>query len=381
MKIALCSDWVYPTVGGVQSHIIGLTTNLIKNGHEVIIISKEQSEKEPKSSPYDRSVKEIRTKTVAPIKHVIMPPQADELEKILRNEKVDIVHGHHAFTPTALMSIDIAKKQGIPTVLTNHSISVANSYDMVWDLMSQVLFPVKGYVKQADRVIAVSHAAAEFIERFMDDKKAIVIPNGVDIERFSKPLSPDSQVLKKIPTDCPKILAVGRLSFRKGFHLLIEAMPRILKDSPKTQLIVAGKGYMMRYLKTFTEGLGLKNNIKFLGYVPDDSLPWLYNNCDIFTLPSLSAESFGITVIEAMAASKPVVASRMGGVPEIIDDNINGMLFQPWDSYELSEKIVKLLANMDYARALGKQAFNDAVQKYDWRVVTHQIEKVYEEIA
>jgi glycosyltransferase involved in cell wall biosynthesis len=381
MKIALCSDWVYPSVGGVQSHIIGLTMNLIKNGHEVIIITKEQSSEELIDSPYDISVKEIRTKTMAPFKHIIMPPQGNELKKIFRKEKVDIVHGHHAFTPTALMSVNIAKTQGIPTVLTNHSISVANSYDMVWEFMSQVLFPIKRYVKQADRVIAVSRAAADFIDRFLDDKKSIVIPNGVDVERFSNPMPPNLEVIEKMPTGCPIILSVGRLTFRKGFHLLIEALPRILKVNPEAQLVIAGKGYMMRYLKTFTDGLGLGDNVKLLGYVPDDSLPWLYNNCDVFSLPSISAESFGITVIEAMASSKPVVVSKLGGVPEIIKENVNGLLFQPWDSYELSEKINKLLLDPQYAKLLSKQAYSDAVQKYDWKVVTRQIEKIYEEIV
>lgn len=379
MKIALSSDWVYPSVGGVQSHILGLATNLTMKGHEVIIITKGQSD-ETVFDLYNGNIREIRAEPIVRFKHVIMPPKASDLQKVLEREKVDIVHGHHAFTPTALMSIDIAKNQGIPTVLTNHSISIASSYDMVWDFMSQVLFPIKRYVKQADEVIAVSQAAAEFIERFLDNKQAIVIPNGVDVNKFTKPFNPNPEFIEQIPSDCPLILSVGRLSFRKGFHLLIEAMPRILKKNPDAKLIIAGKGYMMMYLKTLVESLGLSNNVNLIGYVPDDSLPWLYNKCNVFVLPSILAESFGITVIEAMASSKPVVASKMGGVPEIIQEDVNGLLFQPWDSSELSDKINRILSNKEYAESLSKQARIDAIEKYDWKVITNKIEKVYEEL-
>ena len=236
MKIALCSDWVYPSVGGVQSHIDGLASQLTILGHEVVIVSKDMNDGEDINPSYKTVIREIKTKSIAPIKHVIVPPSREDLRKVMKKEKFDIVHAHHAFTPTALLSINVAKKLGIPAVLTNHSISIASSSDILWNSMSQILFPLKKYIDEADRIIAVSHAASEFIGRFTEGKKIIVIPNGVDVSKFSRSEYPDPGLIDPESLESPTLFSVGRLSFRKGFHLLIEAMPNILKKIPDAQL-------------------------------------------------------------------------------------------------------------------------------------------------
>ena len=381
MKIALCSDWVHPTVGGVQSHIAGLASQLNELGHEVIIVTKEMNHSERKGDQFSSKIKEIKTRRITSFKHVIVPPNPNDLKTVMKREKFDVVHAHHAFTPTSLLSIRAANEQGIPTVLTNHSISVANSSDTLWNSMSYILSPLKKYINTADCIIAVSHAAAEFIERFVENKDVRVIPNGVDVSRFSAINCPDPGLLDPTTLESPTLLSLGRLAFRKGFHLLIEAMPNILNAEPNTKLYIAGNGYMTTFLRGLTTSLGLNGSVGFLGYVPDDALSWLYNNCDIFIIPSISAESFGITLIEAMAARRPVVASRIGGIPEIIEDGVNGMLFDPWDSRALSEKVVKLLRDPNMAERMGRIAYETVERKYSWPVVARQIEKVYKDIT
>jgi len=380
MKIALCSDWVYPSVGGVQSHIAGLSKQLKIFGHEVVIVTKGMHDVEEINQSNETEIREIKTKSIAPIQHVIIPPNKEDLRKILKKEKFDIVHAHHAFTPTALLSINAAKKLGIPTVLTNHSISIASSSDLIWGSMSQLFFPLKKYIDAADRIIAVSQAASEFIGRFTEGKEIVVIPNGVDVFKFSQSEYLDPGLIASDFLESPTLFTVGRLSFRKGFHLLIEAMPNILRKVPDAQLYIAGKGYMMTFLKGLSNSLGLTNNVNFLGYVPDEALPWLYKNSDVFEFPSISAESFGITLIEAMAANSSIVASRIGGVPEIIDDGKNGLLFNPWDSKTLAEKTIQILENKKLSKMLGKNAYEAAKKKYDWLVVAGQIERVYRDV-
>lgn len=380
MKIALCSDWVYPSVGGVQSHILGLAGQLKEMGHEVVIVTKEMDHREVVSEVYPEGVREIRAKRINYPEHVLMPPSPRELRKLMRKEGFDLVHAHHAFTPTPLLSLEASERLGIPSVLTSHSITFANSSDLIWGKVSQVL-PFKRYINMADRVIAVSNSAAEFIERFMDKGEATVIPNGVDVKKFYEPDPVSMKVFNPTVFKHPMILGVGRLSFRKGFHLLVESMPRVLKRHPGARLYVAGKGSMTRFLSLLAESLGLEDTVELMGYVPDAALPWLYKVCDVFVLPSISAEAFGITLIEAMATGKPVVASRIGGVPEIIEDGVNGLLFEPWDSRGLSEAVNTLLENPEMAEDLGRRGHQSAECNYSWPRVASQIEEIYREVV
>jgi glycosyltransferase involved in cell wall biosynthesis len=379
LKIALCSDWVYPSVGGVQSHIMGLAAQLKELGHEVIIVTKEMDHEDP-TAEYPGGVRKVKAKRLTLPEHVLAPPNPDDLRRLLKREDFDVVHAHHAFTPTPLLSLDAARRLGVPSVLTNHSITFASSSDLIWGPVSQVL-PFKRYISMAGRVIAVSGAAAEFIERFMDSGKAIVIPNGVDVERFHDPRPVPKGVFDLTRLEHPMVFSAGRLAFRKGFHLLLEAMPRVLSVNPGARLYVAGKGAMAGFLSMLVESLDLKDEVKLLGFVPEDVLPWLYRSCDVFALPSVAAESFGITLIEAMAAGRPVVASRIGGVPEIIDDGVDGFLFEPWDSRGLSEAVNKLLGDPGLAAEMGRRAHAVAEERYSWPKVARRIEEVYEDVV
>ena len=380
MKIALCSDWVHPSVGGVQSHILGLASQLKKMGHEVVVVTKEMERNEGQGEAYPEGVREVRAKRLTAPEHVLMPPDPRSLRGLLRREGFDVVHAHHAFTPTPLLSLEAAESLGVPSVLTNHSITFASSSDLIWGPVSQVL-PFKRYINMADRVIAVSGSAAEFIERFMDGGRATVIPNGVDVGRFYDPSPMPVSVFDPGGLEHPMILGVGRLAFRKGFHLLVESMPRVLRRHPGARLYVAGRGMMMGFLSLLAESLDLGGRVKLMGYVQDEALAWMYKLCEVFVLPSVSAESFGITLIEAMAAGRPVVASRIGGVPEIIDDGVNGLLFEPWDSKGLAETLNNLLCDPDLAEDLGRRAHLSAEESYDWSKVARRIEEVYMEVV
>jgi len=380
MKIALCSDWVYPSVGGVQSHILGLAGQLKKMGHEVVIVTKEMERSDAQGEAYPEGVREVRAKRLTAPEHVFMPPSPRDLRNLIKREGFDVVHAHHAFTPTPLLSLEAADRLGVPSVLTNHSITFAYSSDLIWGTVSQLL-PFKRYINMADRVIAVSGSAREFIERFMDGGRAAVIPNGVDVGRFSDPRPVSRGVVDPDRFEHPMVFGVGRLAFRKGFHLLVESMPRVLRRHPGARLYVAGKGIMAGFLGLLVESLDLQDRVTLMGYVSDEALPWLYRLCDVFVLPSVSAESFGITLIEAMAAGKPIVASRIGGVPEIVDDGVNGLLFEPWDSQGLSEAVNALLGAPELAEDLGRRAHLSAEQNYSWPRVARRIEEVYLEVA
>ncbi|MBS7643893.1 glycosyltransferase family 4 protein [Candidatus Bathyarchaeota archaeon] len=315
MKVALCTDFFFPRIGGVLSHVIGLASQLERSGHEVVIITKQTNNL--KECDGFRNVKTVPSKYVKPLipfPTILVPPNPYEIQEIIKREGFDIVHAHHAFTPTSLLSIAAAKRLGIPAVLTNHTTFLASSEGYLWEPTSYILFPLRRYIRKADRIIAVSKTAADFIGHFADKQRIVIIPNAVDTLRFN-PAICNVKTRSRFPTleGEPTILYVGRLVHRKGIHVLIKAMPQVIEVFPKASLIIVGKGYMQYFLRLLSKTLNLDEHIKFLNCIPDDDLPDLYKISDVFVLPSLYCESFGISLLEAMACRKPVAASKVGG--------------------------------------------------------------------
>lgn len=381
MKVAICTDWFYPRSGGIQSHVLGLGLELTKRGHEVVIITKGMSGKKSHHRvPEVECLGFRQVKPLAPLPLVFIPPDLAGLKDVLKREEFDIVHAHHAFTPTSLMSIKFARKLGIPTVLTNHSIFLANSSDYLWTPMSYFLFPFRHYINEADKIIAVSKAAAEFIEHFSKREKVVVVPNGVDVNRFNSVKSTFPNGLPFSTLKNPTILYVGRLVYRKGIHVLLRSMPHILETIPDTQLLIAGSGYMESFIRLLTKSLKLEDHVKLLGFVPEDELPSLYNLSNLFILPSIYAESFGITLLEAMASGTPIVASAIGGIPEVVENGVNGILFKKGDELNLGNAVIRVLDDPTLANELAINARKKVEEQYSWPVVVEAVEEVYKDV-
>lgn len=367
MRVALCSDW-YPNTGGVTSHIACLAGELERLGNEVTIIAK--GREEMRTDPMGVEVVEVPLLSSS----IMAPPNLSEIRRVLRGRRFDVVHGHHAFTPTPLLSISVAKKLGIPTVLTNHSISLF--YDSsIWMPISYMLFPYRIYINKADRIIAVSRAAADFIKHFAGEGKITVVPNMVDEFFFDG----DSRKIRE-NGDSPAILYVGRLSHRKGLHVLVTAMRRVVKEIPDARLLVVGDGHMKEFIKLLAKAFGLERNVSLMGFVPKKHLKIIYRASDVFVLPSLYGESFGIVILEAMASGVPVVATDTGGVREVVEDNRTGLLVERGNSEGLARAILKILNDSKLAGKLVRNAKREAV-KYRSRVIARKIESVYEELT
>jgi glycosyltransferase involved in cell wall biosynthesis len=380
MKIALCSDWFYPSTGGVQSHIMGLSNQLTKKGHEVIIITKQpEHNAKDKILHKNQSFRVSNIKPMIPFTKVFIPPNISEFKDILKKEHFDVVHAHHAFTPTSLAAIMLATKENIPTVLTNHSLFYAYDSHSFWSPFGHSLLPFRNALNKIDKIISVSHAAAKFIEYFTDQENTLVIPNGVDIELFYPRKIIQNQINSTF-FHKPSILYTGRLDYRKGLHVLLRSLPLILKKVPQAQLLVVGDGYMQHFLNLMKNYLNIQENVKFLGYLPNKTLPELYNLSDVFVFPSTS-EAFGISLLEAMATEMPVVASNVGGISDIIEDGVNGILFKSGDERELAKAVLNMFSNPIRAKVFGKMARKKVEEIYSWPIVADKIEDVYKDIS
>ncbi len=228
---------------------------------------------------------------------------------------------------------------------------------------------------RAKAIISVSRWVDRKIEKYIPGEvsRYIIYP-GVDTNRFSPETSSNlGQVELKIKNK-KVILFVGRLVRIKGIITLIEAIAQInLKD---VVLLICGEGELLQKLRLMINDLGLNDKVIFVGKVSNDVLPKYYAISDVCVIPSLF-ESLGMVALEAMSMGKPVIASNVGGLPEIIEHNNNGLLVEPGDSSSLAESITKVLSDKNLADRLGLNARRKAVSCFSINNMLQQTANVY----
>jgi len=373
LRIALFTEWFLPVRGGVSSHVFGLANELARRGNEVIVYTKRRARGTASNWSTTSGVEVRRLAPSIPLNFPVIPPSRDQLSEEFEKEDFDIVHSHHAFTPTPLLALYQAQSAGIPSVLTNHSIPSRGYQGALGDLLSSALYPLRQYLNMADHIVAVSQAAADFISLLVDYVPISVIPNGVDCE-FFRPRDEAKRTGKRV-------LFVSRLVNRKGPHVLIRAFKNVLGVIPDAELTMVGVGYLRSPLQMMAYDLGIGDSVKFLGDVPPDELATTYSHSDVFVLPSLHAESFGMVLLEAMASEVPVIASRTGGVPEVVTDRKEGVLVKPGDEDELSAALVRALEDEGERKRMGREGRRKALEKYDWKVIGARTEQLYETLS
>lgn len=231
--------------------------------------------------------------------------------------------------------------------------------------------------KNATLIVTVSRYSLKKLVEFynVSEKKVRIVPSGVDPQKF-KPIKACETVKERIGVNNRQcILFVGRLVPRKGLHFLIEAAKHIVQESKETAFIVVGDGPLRSHLISYSKKEGLLDNFVFLGDVRDNMLPTLYNCADVFALPSLQ-EGQGLTLLEAQASAKPVVAFNVGAISEFILDKETGILVKP-DGYELANAILNLLSNRSLRERMGRRGRKFVCKNFSWDVCTQRMLQVY----
>lgn len=234
------------------------------------------------------------------------------------------------------------------------------------------------FIGAADQLIANSYRVKDFLVKGgVPEEKIEVIYNGVDLSRFN-PAKIESKTRPRRRHDLV-ITTVGQIYPRKGFKYLINAMREVVKKFPKVQLQIVGEDPTKdqrnrRMLKRRVEQLGLGEKVSFLGYRRD--IPKILAQTDVFVLPSLE-EPFGRVIVEAMAMELPVVATRVGGIPEIVVAGETGFLVEPGDSNALSQKIIQLLQDADLRMKMGKRGRERVEENFSLQQHLHQMRAVY----
>jgi len=281
-----------------------------------------------------------------------------------------LIHAHflrYGFIGATLKSIS-----GKPLVVTGHGRDV---YDLPFrDNWYKVL--ARYLLSKADQVITVSQFNAEkLLSLGVSSNKLHVIPNGYN-EKLFNPI-PLCEARKKLglPLNKKVLLSVGNLVDVKGHTYLVDAMRIILKKGNDAILVIVGSGFLKEKLQKKSKALGLNGKILFVGGKNHEEIPFWINACDIFILPSLS-EGFPTIIPEVMACGKPIVGTKVGGVPEIITNKEVGILVSPKNPQELALTIIDALDKRWYPDVILNYA-----KQYSWSSLVPQIISVYKEIV
>jgi phosphatidylinositol alpha-mannosyltransferase len=260
----------------------------------------------------------------------------------------------------------------VPVVATFHS---AASRSLAFDIAAPLLRRV---AHRLSARIAVSEAAAEFVRKRIGGTFE-VIPNGVEVSRFQT-AAPDDLAARlgaKLGSGV-KVLFVGRLDTRKGFKTAVEAFRLAAATREDLRLIVVGDGPAKGAVESLP--VGLRGRVSMLGAIPNAEIPAYYAACDVYMSPAVGGESFGIVLVESMAAGLPLVASDIPGYREVVTDGVQGLLVDPRDAAAFAEAIGRLLDDQSLAGRLASGGLARA-RGYDWGVVVPQIEQIYRRVA
>lgn len=361
LRIALVSPYDLDVPGGVQSHVRHLATALRDRGDDVEVFGPGSE------APLGRSLKVPFNGSVAPV--APSPVSLRRLRAQLVAAAPDVVHVHEPVVPWA--GLAAVRADVAPVVGTFHAWSASTrAYRLARPYGRRLLARLAA-------AVAVSDAAADYHARALGVPvgRFRVVPNGVDVARFA-----DAAPIEEIVgSPRPSLLFVGRLERRKGLEPLIRAFTLLKTRRPDLRLYVVGDGPERDRCQQLLPAR-LRTDVVFLGRVGADELPRFFASCDLYVSPALGGESFGIVLLEAMAAGRPLVASDLPGYRSVARDGAQGRLVPPDDPRALADAIDALLDNPALREAMAVEG-RRTVAAYDWPVVAARLRSIYREVA
>ncbi|MBI2105578.1 glycosyltransferase [Candidatus Woesearchaeota archaeon] len=293
------------------------------------------------------------------------------IKSINKSRECDIIHAQWALS--GLIGIIVKKIWYKPLIITTRGAAVNDA--MKSKTMKKILLYI---FNNTDFITPNNESHIEIIKQLgISEDKLSVVPNGVDIELFKPRNKEKIRRELNLPNDKKIILFVGWLIERKGVKYFLEAASRMIKENENTLFLIVGSGILEKELKKYAAELELDNYVKFLGAKNSEEIPYWMNASDIFILPSLS-EGRPNVVAEAVSSGLPVIATRVNGTPELIDDGKTGFLIPVKDSYAIYEKLKIILENEKLMIELGKNARKFILKNgYTWDKCASQYLSIY----
>lgn len=304
------------------------------------------------------------------------------IAKVTKTHEVDLIHAHFACPEgfAAMLAKECVRK---PLVVTLHGYDILTEPSIKYGdrLRKDCDERVRRVLKAADRVLAASRAVYnEAVKAGCSRDKLVHVSNGVDLNRF-KSKSNHKWVRRKLGIGNKLVvLSVRALVPKNGVEYLVASAPEVVKQCPDVVFVIIGEGPLRPRLMKLANDLGMSKNFVFIGKVPYIDLPDYYAACDVFVIPSIM-EAFGLVTVEAMASSKPVIGTNVGGIPDTIENGKNGYLVPPRDPQRLAEKILLLLENSDLREKMGFEGRIMAEERFDVNKRIDSIVTIYSELV
>jgi glycosyltransferase involved in cell wall biosynthesis len=376
LSVCIVTDAYLPSIGGVENHVLYLSTELKRLGHDVVVVTHKSP---PVPNPVARQVESpvpvhrlaggllvFREHDIA-----IDPRMVTSFKNLLDRSRFDIVHGQSEGSYLVYEALVAARRRGIATVLTRHSMlqnkpAIARSF---------LISLTKLLTRRADGLIAVSRACAEESAGFPGPVR--VIPNGVDTGEF-RPMPAERQRLRTelgFADDDIVLGFIGRLHTTKGIPMLLDAFEQLRRENAGLKLLLAGPGPLRPVIEA--RARASSGTMRLLEPQSYNRVAPLLNALDVFAFPS-RGEAFGISLLEAMACGLPSVAVGRWGVRELVADDQTGLLAEcPVD---FCKKLGLLASDVSLRRRLGAAARQAVESRYSWPMIAAETVKFYREL-
>lgn len=363
-----------PIHGGAERHMLLLAKNLTKEKYSVSLVCSKYKQLNEWCKQWEDAGLTVHRVNVA---HKHDPRHHFQLKKLLQKEKPTLVHIHlwnpggcrYAFSAIDKRSTKIITTEHDPFPLSNLKKSIK-----------------KQCLKKTDHTITVSNANKQLNLKLYPElkNKISTVHNGIDVEAFEKPLRTFStqhreRVREKLFNASSEdfvILSIAELHPRKGLKYLIEAYKEVEQTEPKTKLIIVGEGPERKILEKLIKKLELEGKVLLPGQ--QDNIPQILKSSQLFVLPSVK-EAFGLVLLEAMAAQVPIIASKVGGIPEIVENGKSGQLVEPANYHALTKKMVEVIENNALMQKLAYMGHH-RVKTFDVKEMIRKTENIYDTV-
>ncbi len=390
MKVAQLSTRYPPGPGGVERHVAEVAARLGRDGHSVDVYTSELYREFPMERLDPGVAREERTAfgavhrlPVWSLPGELHYPFFRGLEAALERDRPDVMHAHTYGTNQVAVARRFGARHRTPFVLTAH-------FHPIWSIYGGWLrHRIRGFY---DRRLAgpVLASAARVIVQTREEERLLrglgvalppveIIPPGY--APLPDPPASAGSFSDRTGIPTPYVLFVGRLASNKGLTDLLPAFAALARDDAAARLVLVGTdGGMRATLAVRARSLGIEPRVHFLGHVADETLlAAAYRDARVTVLPS-EYEAFGLVLLESLAEGTPVIASRVGGIPEFIEDGRSGLLFPPGDVPALTAALRRLWEDPELARRLGRYGRTEVVPQYTWDRLVARLERVYAEV-
>ena len=366
MRVLCWSEYFWPNIGGIPVLAARLLPALQARGHELMVVTSKDDPRLPDAADFEgipvRRFPLWRTLDERDLARLV--ELSRELAALTRAFEPDVVH-LNGVRVGAFFHRRIRRAYPAPLLVTLHGMEPAH-FGQPEGLLHTTL-------RSADRVIACSESLrGETLAIWPElGPKSSVILNG---------LQPPAVQPEPLPIDPPLLLCLGRLAPEKGLDLALTAFATLAERRPGLRLLLAGDGPLRGQLEQQAQALGLRARVEFLGWVPPDDVPRLINRATLILVPSRE-EALPLAAIEAAQLARPIVAARVGGLPEIVQHGATGLLVEPNRPEALAAAVARLLDAPVLAERMGAAARPRALRLFGWERYVEAYESVYRELA